>query len=205
MTNPWLSADIAQQMRENVDRQLKERPWPIHFTVYADAVSSALDSIDKSRHVSVSENGCGVGHGAAILASRNVLIDGFTGIDVNPGAIEIARELYPGCKWIVSGNNYVGAEICVDGSCVLHVDDWRAHLKALCAAARDALILHRIPIISNHAPTRRSSTFGYGREFPSWEFSLGDVVREMTSHGFTHTETRKADGDSLTLTFREGR
>ena len=203
--NPWLSADIARQMRENVDRQLAERPWPVHFTALADAVRSVTAACPWAN--TLTEVGCGVGHGWQIVQGTGVAQ--YYGVDINAEAIALAADRYPDGIWYnVSAADVpvtVRSDVVADGSCLLHADDWRGHLGHLCGAARDAVILHRIPIAPNLGPTRRWHTFGYGREFPSWEFNLGDVVREMTSHGFTHTETRKADGDSLTLTFRSKR
>ena len=198
--NPWLDPKIAEQQRELVDRQLAERPWPMHFTVYADAVRAVIDSTAAGCW-HVVEVGCGTGHGVEILSRSNSSGDSFAGIDISPRAIDLARKRNPLAVWIVD-DAPVSGDIIIDGSCVLHVDDWRAHLAALCAASRDAVILHRLPV-SPRAATFKAETRGYGHVFPAWSFSFPEVVGVMASHGFEHTETRKADGDSLTLTFRK--
>jgi len=223
--NPWCSPDIAQQMRANVDRQLAEVPWPVHFTAYADAAWTAS-------YISVLEVGCGVGHGYEILERRDDDRDArrFTGLDISEHAIALARERYPDAHWEVGTVDVLPAfgvtyDVVIDGSCVLHVEAWREHLAALCAASRDAVILHRIPMQSEMykdlpsdarpygpnvsaerdrcAKTEPITTSGYGCTFQAWRFAVGEVRTEMSRHGFRHTETRKADGDSLTLTFRK--
>jgi len=206
--NHWKDdPEIARQQLELVTRQLAEKPWPTHFRVYADAV---LNAGGNSWPPSVIEIGAGVGHGFEILkrGGRGVLFHPwFTGIDISEHAIALARERYQNAQWHATDAStlptFERRDIVVDGSCVLHVDAWQAHLGYLCGASRDAVILHRIPITPNLGHTRRWTTSGYGHEFPSWEFNLSDVTGEMLKHGFEHTETRKADGDSLTLTFRK--
>lgn len=207
--NPWQSSEIAAQMRANVDRQLAERPWPVHFRAYSDAVSSATL---RSLSPSILEVGSGVGHGHEILGHALLGTWKFTGLDISEPAIAMARERYPDAQWYAADAatlpTFEKRDVVVDGSCVLHIEDWRAHLGCLCGAARDAVILHRIPIVSTTlvyvvAETRRSQTRGYGQVFDAWEFALSDVTAEMSKHGFAHTETRKADGESLTLTFRK--
>ncbi len=198
-------------MRANVDRQLAEVPPPVHFTVLADAVRA----VEATNHApAVLEVGCGVGHSIEILDRAHTGVsmhDGrFKGLDISDEAIRLAKERYPECQWFVGcaadALKTELVDIVLDSSCVLHVEDWRTHLAALCAASRDAVILHRIPAFEPGvlvSGNQRRITRGYGREFQSWLFDLSEVRGEMTKHGFRHTETRKADGDSLTLTFRK--
>lgn len=205
--NPWLSAGVAAQMCGNTDRQLAETPPPIHFTVYEDAIHALAAKGSRT----CLEVGCGVGHGVTILDAAGIhgyTFQGFAfaGIDINEYAIAIARKRYPDARWFNVGADslptFEQRDIVVDGSCVLHVEEWRAHLGYLCGAAREAVILHRIPI-SQRAATWKTTTRGYGQEFDAWCFSLAEVASVMSGHGFAHTETRKADGDSWTLTFRK--
>ena len=208
--SPWADPAIARAMRENVDRQLAEVPWPVHFRAFADAVMSVGYGRLRGR---VLEIGCGVGHGVAILDRAGIPYDEYSGVDLNRDAVAIASERYPNATFAEAEfGAYIAAtvvndyDVVVDGSCVLHVEDWRAHLGYLCGASRDAVILHRLPIhFDERATTSPTSTTGYGHEFPAWRFALHEVQDEMHKLGFSNTEARRADGDSLTLTFRKGK
>ncbi len=206
--NPWQDDPaIADQQREFIAHQLAERPWPVHFTALADAIRALV--VHGNEAPRILEVGCGVGHGSVILdaaigfPSRSGY---YAGIDISERAIAIARELYPDCMWYCVDAKTLPTfdkrDIVIDGSCVLHIEDWRAHLEALCGVSKDAVILHRLPVLVDLPITLGGKTQGYGHDFKSWLFSLEEVVVKMYANGFGHIETRKADGDSYTLTFR---
>ncbi len=203
--NPWLEENVTRQQAELVAHQLAEKPWPVHFTAIADAVRSVW-----AGKPTVLEVGCGVGQTAEILdvSGRPLYPGTFAGLDISPHAIAWARKAYPHCLWFNVGADMLPTlerrDIVIDGSCVLHVNDWRAHLEALCAASNSIVILHRLPIHVDGRPiTMATETHGYGQTFPAWRFAGNEVQDEMRRHGYDMTEARMAHGDSATLTFRK--
>ncbi len=198
--NPWLDPEVTLQQAKLVAHQLAEKPVPVHFTTFVDALR-ALD------FGTVLEVGCGVGHGSALAEIAGIRSGSYSGIDISERAIAIARELYPDCMWYCVDAKTLPTfdkrDIVIDGSCVLHIEDWRSHLAALCGVSKDAVILHRLPIHVDGQPTTTATTTqGYGQTFPAWRFAGGEVADEMRKHGFEMTEARMAHGDSATLTFR---
>lgn len=219
MTNPWLSPDVARQQRELVDKQLQEwqpvidcperHVWPPEPATHFDALVNAVRATNYPG--TILEVGCGVGHNREVLDRAGVEYRSYAGVDISPAMVALAKERYPESVWVASGfpphdePAYARkvADIVIDGSCLLHVDDWRAHLKALASASRRWLILHRVPINSDH--THRKSTHGYGHEFPAWSFSEDDLDAHLRTHGFEQVSSRPADGDSVTITYARPR
>lgn len=199
--NPWLSPEIAQQQRALVDQQLAAKPWPPHFLALAEAVRATQCP------GGLLLIGCGVGHEREVLDRAGVEYRSFSGVDISPTAIAVAKERYPESKWSTAGGQKAPesmpcADVVIDGSCVLHVEDWRAHLAALCRASRRWVILHRVPLSSQ---TQIAQTHGYGHVFPARVFNGNDIHAEMEKHGFVQMAALGADGDSHTLTYAKKR
>lgn len=203
MTNPWLSPDVARQQRKLVDEQLRD--WfgsnaPQQFFALMHAV------LETNCPGTILEVGTGVGFNREVLDRAGVEYRSYAGVDISPAMVALAKERYPESEWTHIMAGFVdrfAKDIVIDGSCVLHVDDWRAHLKALASASRRWLILHRVPINSDH--TYRKSTHGYGHEFPAWSFSEDDLDAHLRTHGFEQVSSRPADGDSVTITYARPR
>lgn len=212
--NPWTRPEVAEQQRALVDEQLKRWnrwiyeqsvtcPYP-HFDALIDAVRSTQCPGE------ILEVGCGSGYGREILDRAGVSYRQYAGIDINDRALEIARERYPESEWFHPEKLALAqiADIVIDGSCVLHVDDWRSHLRDLCEASRRWVILHRLPISGVNGgseETYRTATHAYGQTFPAWSFGASDIVDEMERHGFVPVSNRNADGGSMTWTFARPR
>jgi len=195
--NPWDDAEVARQQRALVDQQLERQPWPRHFSALADAVRAT------NCPGVVLEVGCASGYGKEILDRSGVPYARFVGLDVSTPALAIARDRWPDATWVhvdtMAGHR---ADIVIDGCALMHVDDWRRHLAGLCEASRRWVILHRVPIRDG---TRRTTTSGYGKTFPAWEFGAADICNAMERLGFQACGSTPADGDSVTFTFAKPR
>lgn len=202
-TSPWTDERVAVEQRALVDRQLAE--WHAggsmpHFTALRDAV--ALTNCPGS----IMELGCASGYSLEIIPEE--YRQNFAGADISRKAICIAEERYPSGNWFVADATIGGTaatpshDIVIDGSCLLHIDDWKAHLRSLCAMSRRWVILHRAPIAID---THRTTTSGYGQTFPAWNFSAGDIEEEMMAAGFEHVKTLAADGGNSTMVFARPR
>lgn len=196
--NPWADdPDIAVQQRALFDQQLAQEPWPIHFASYASAIMST------GCRGSLLEIGCGPGGGKDILDKVGWHMALYGGVDISDSAIRIAHERHPTSFWEnTTAWPMFNADVAVDGSVLLHVDDWRQHLEMLCDVGKKFVILHRIPAHEHATVTTMSSTKGYGHEFPAWSFALSEVVAVMESHGFDKVDSWPADGDSSTINFK---
>ncbi len=197
----WTDPEIAKQQREMNDQHFEAEEWPPHFGAFEVAVRST------NCPGTILEVGCGVGHNREILDRAGVDYRHYDGVDISPAALALAKERYPESSWApaapdaLTGNR---RDIVIDGSCVLHVRDWRAHLANLCAASRRWVVLHRLPSVGVEQ-THETSTTGYQLKFPAWKFNRGDVEAEMRRLGFQHTLRIPADGSSETLVFARPR
>lgn len=201
-THEWLDPSIARQQRDLVDAQIDRKPedWPAHFQAIANAIR------ETQCPGSILEIGCGVGHGREILDRAGVDYRSYTGADISEEAIAIARQRYPESDWVVLDRTawFDGPrDIVIDGSCMLHIEDWREHVAKLCKFSRRWVVLHRVPIVDGD--THRNTTTGYGHVFDAWMFSGQDVIDEMAKHGFGWVGDLPADGHARTLTFAKPR
>ena len=195
----WNDAEVARQQRALVDQQLEQDPWPMHFTALTEAVRATRCP------GTILEVGCASGYGKEILDRAGVAFAKYIGADISEPALAIARERHPDAEWVNPDTTLlVGrrADVVIDGCALMHVDDWRAHLASLCAASGRWVILHRVPIRDG---TRRTTTSGYGKTFPAWEFGAADVCNAMERLGFQACGSTPADGDSVTFTFAKPR
>jgi hypothetical protein len=205
-TNEWADPSIARAQRELVDQQIDRAPqeWPPHFRAIADAIRETQCPGD------LLEIGSGVGHGREILDRAGIAYRRYEGVDLSPEAVALAKQRYPESEWVV-GNvgpdrlKPMGWDTVIDGSAVLHVEEWQIHLARLCEASRRWVILHRIPAAKSNPSTSLSSTKGYGHTFDAWVFKRSDVVEEMQRRGFEFVSEHPADGDSVTMTFARPR
>ncbi len=223
MSNPWLSHDIARQQRELADKQIDQWTRDVHSVPHFTALAEAVQATQCPG--AILEVGCGIGHGREILDRAGIKYHAYTGVDISPAAIALAKERYPESEWAVGrpvvhgledrpGYTKVGEPLVVfgaegrydtviDGSCVLHTVDWKDHVAKLCALSRRWVILHRVP--TTNGETRSEPTKGYGHEFPAWRFGAAELLTEMKRSGFEHTGSLIADGDSETMTFAKAR
>lgn len=203
MTSPWLDPRVALDQRRLVDAQLQQFPMPIHF----HALASAIDATQCPGELLFV--GAGVGHEREVLDRAGVEYRSFTGVDISVEALELAAQRYPEATWTCdTGQGYAhrhprAADVVVDSACLMHVEDWREHLAALCAASRRWVVLHRVPLVNDES--YRSKTEGYGQVFAAWTFCRDDIEHEMGTHGFVGVDSLEADGNSHTLTFAEPR
>ncbi len=180
MSNPWVDdPSIATQQRKLVDQQLQEIPPPQHFAAFASAIR------DTKCPGELLEVGCGVGHGREILDRAGIGYNVYRGVDISTVAIALAKARYPESLWLVGDTcadlPLSKSDIVVDAACLMHIDDWKAHLATLCRASSRHVILHRVPIAET---TEHLKLEGYGHELPAWRFAVKDIVDEMALHGF---------------------
>lgn len=65
-------------------------------------------------------------------------------------------------------------DVVIDGACIMHVEDWRAHARQLGLLARRELIFSRLPTAA--VPYERRPTAGHGKVFDAWAFDYRAVV-----------------------------
>lgn len=205
-TSPWDNEHVAVEQRALVDQQLERwkagEPVP-HFQALHDAVASTKCP------GSILEVGCASGYSLEMVPEE--FRPQFSGVDISGTAIEIARKRHPSGHWfhadatkpmVPENEPRSKRDVVVDGSCLLHIDDWKDHLRRLCALSRRWVILHRVPI---GAETKRIETKGYGQTFPAWRFAAADIEAEMARQRFELVQTFPADDGASTAVFAKPR
>ena len=201
MSNPWNDESVARQQLALAESQLAQpvSEWPVHFKALVEAVKSTQCP------GSLIEVGCASAYNLDALEKGGVELRRYNGIDISMPAVHLAGERHPENEIFVSTADKLpdnAHDVVLDGSTLLHVDNWLGHLKALCWAARRWVILHRAPL-SN--VTHSTETHGYGKTFPAWNFAVGDIDGAMLMNGFERTARFPADGHSETLVYARPR
>ncbi len=199
LDSPWQDAMVAARQRALNDQELAGE-WPDHFQGYADAIRAT------GCHGSILDVGCGNGVGRVVLDRLQVPYTTYCGADISAHALAHAWERYPLGPWVqVSDTTAYGArgfDIVADTACLMCTEDWEWHLMQVCAAARQWVILHRVPV---GMVTERFETHGHGSRFPATRFAYADVEREMNANGFAScTEAPERPGYT-TLLYRRVR
>lgn len=184
-SDPWCDAEVARQQRDLNDVELARDPW---VEIYTSFVAAFAEMAPEGESVgTVLDVGCSNGIGRVLLDRASIRYDKYIGADVSEHAIALARERYPDGEWIPVtedvGYRPRGFDVVADTACLMHVDGWEQHLAELADAAREWLVLHRVPLAAV-GRTVSEPTKGYGKTFPAWRFARLDLLNEIGKLGW---------------------
>ncbi len=192
----WKDASIPAQQLALTDGEL--RRWKKGETIAPfDALTDALSSIP--RQGSVLEIGCGVGHGAEVMAWMD-----YTGVDYSEDFILAARSRRPAFKFeLMDALRLEYAEkqfdIAISSCCILHIVDWREALSEACRVAKCYVILHRTPV--SNGPMRYFLKKAYGVWCVEIHFNRDEIMAEMALHEFNFRLEVPVTDEQSTMVF----
>jgi SAM-dependent methyltransferase len=136
------------------------------------------------------EAGCGGGHNSELIAARYPEFH-YSGIDISPSMIEIARNRYPEGDFAVDNSYELASadrsvDIVLDGVALIHMSNWRTALREYARASRGHVILHGLTL-TDAAPTTPFVKYAYGQPTMELVFNRSDVRGECDSLGLKQT------------------
>ncbi|BCA54780.1 hypothetical protein W02_19200 [Nitrospira sp. KM1] len=213
LVQSWRSDSIPLKQRALVDVELREmyrgQP-PIVFRVLADAVQPYVRP-----NIELLEIGCASGYYAeALQYLLNVRLSYF-GIDFSEAMIRMARSYYPNARFEVGdGGSLSFADrsipIVVSSGVLLHVQEYRAHIKEAARVASAIVVLHRTPVTRKSA-TAHFKKFAYGVETFELRFSESEILSLCEESGLelssalTYHEQPDKDEFETTYVFNAAR
>ena len=67
-----------------------------------------------------------------------------------------------------------------------YAEDWRAHLRRLCGATRDSLLITRLPLVDcepSFVVLQRAQAYGYATEYLGWVFNRAELLEDASAVG----------------------
>jgi radical SAM superfamily enzyme YgiQ (UPF0313 family)/SAM-dependent methyltransferase/predicted SAM-dependent methyltransferase len=187
MQKAWQSAGIPVIQRALVQRQL-ERMYhgdiePI-FQVLADALKPFVRNGS-----TVLEIGCASGYYGEILDYLLPREFSYFGLDYSLPLIALARDYYPTAKISVADGGDLPCkdssyDVVISSCILLHVTDYRRHIKETARVARDVVIAHRTPVCRDQA-TRYLTKRAYGEETVELVFNENELLSIFAENGLS--------------------
>lgn len=147
------------------------------------ALEQALDLL--SPDARVLEAGCGGGYNSEVIAFHAPGMD-YTGLDIAPAMIDIARAHYPDRAFIV-GSSYElpfadgSFDAVIDGVALIHMTDWQRAIAEYARVARTAVVLHGLTLTDH--PTLTFAKYAYGQPSRELAFNSDEVLAVCERNG----------------------
>jgi len=184
----WKSEKIPVQQRGLVQNELesmyKGKVTPI-FQVLADCLRPYIYS-----GCSVLEIGCASGYYYEILEYLLNKRIAYTGVDYSQALIAMAKDYYPKPEFYTADGANLPFEnerflIAISSCVLLHVPNYREHIRETVRVAKKIVVAHRTPICRQR-PTQYFKKMAYGVETVELCFNENEIVSEFLSHGLKY-------------------
>jgi len=184
----WKSEKIPVQQRGLVQNELesmyKGKVTPI-FQVLADCLRPYIYS-----GCSVLEIGCASGYYYEILEYLLNKRIAYTGADYSQALIAMAKNYYPKPEFYTADGANLPFEnerffIAISSCMLLHVPNYREHIRETVRVAKKIVVAHRTPICRQR-PTQYFKKMAYGVETVELCFNENEIVSEFLSHGLKY-------------------
>jgi protein-L-isoaspartate O-methyltransferase len=159
--------------------------------------------------LSILEIGCASGYYFEILEYLLSHKFAYEGVDYSSALIRMAKNLYPLTPFHVADgarlpfvNNHFPVVI---SSCILlHVPNFRDHIRETARVAGKVVIAHRTPVCRNR-PTQYIKKFAYSVETVELLFNEAEILSVFKSHGLIKVNAIELDGsvreDNFCITY----
>ena len=185
MTSAWKSDKIPLRQRALTQKELKsmykgETPPP--YKVLADCLRPYMHP-----GCSILEIGCASGYYYEVLEYLLNMRISYTGVDYSEPLVAMAREYYPKATFSVADGALLPFEneqflVAVSSCVLLHVPNYREHIKETVRIAERFVVVHRTPICRQR-PTWYFKKMAYGVETVELTFNEDEIVSEFIANG----------------------
>lgn len=162
------------------------------------ALFAALDTLEATDRT-ILEAGCGGGYNSELIAHHKPALT-YTGVDLSPAMIEIARTKYPQRTFTVGSATDLGFEddwfdVVMDGVVLLHIPTWQSALREYARVARHVVILHGLTLTDR--PTTTFAKYAYGQASRELVFNRDEILAECVGLGMTLRSVHPGDDYNL--------
>ncbi len=211
MTNAWKNSDIPHKQRTLVQTELHAmysgKP-PIVFQVLANCLQPYVRP-----QSTILEIGCASGYYYEILeyllGKRLV----YTGVDYSEPLISMAKSYYPSPTFhVANGENLPFLDgqfqIAISSCILLHVPEYREHIRETARVAQDYVVAHRTPVCKK-TPTQLFKKYAYEIETVELRFHEKEFLEEFYEAGLTllhameYSSSPHVDQYDVTYVFRK--
>jgi SAM-dependent methyltransferase len=190
LVDAWKNNEIPKRQRALVHRELgsmyKGRDV-LPFKVLADALNPSLARMPAGNKTLL-EVGCASGYYLEVLRFLCKQPIHYTGVDYSPAMIAMAKDYYPEAAFSVEDGAKLpfaarSFDVVVSCSVLLHVPNYREHIRETARVARDLVVAHRTPVSRRH-PTKHLHKQGYGVDMVELQFNEDELNDLWNAEGF---------------------
>lgn len=185
LTSAWKSEAIPAKQRALVNRELEQmykgNP-PLVYRVLAESLRPYTKT-----NTSVLEIGCASGYYYEILEYLLNKRINFTGVDYSEALIRMAKDYYPGINFEAADGADLPFddekfEISISSGILLHVPNYREHIKETVRVASNVVIAHRTPVCRKRK-TQFYKKYAYGEETVELRFNENEILNLFVAQG----------------------
>lgn len=203
----WKDESIPALQRGLVQKELEDMyrgEVRQHFTALADLLRPLVH--DGS---SLLELGCASGYYYEILEYLLGRRIDYTGVDYSEAMIAMARDFYPRPHFFAADAKALffadhQFDVVISSCVLLHVSNYRQHIRETTRVAREWLVVHRTPVCRKQ-PTQRMVKQAYGVETIEFRFNEQELLQLFSSCGFElvteRTISASPDSDTYGISY----
>lgn len=182
----WMAEELPQRQRALVQQQLESMykgevvpPYRIAAEAFAEVVRIGA---------SVLEIGCSSGYYYEVLEYLLSKKLRYTGVDISPAFIAMAKEYYPSAQFSVADGAELpfadaSFDIVFSAGVLLYAVDYQQHIAETCRVADNVIIVHRTPLCFSR-PTQFLKKRAYGVETVELVFNERELLNEFAKYGY---------------------
>jgi len=193
----WTSELIPERQRALVQQELeamyKGRP-AMPFRVLAKLLAPHLRPGQRALEI-----GCASGYYYEVLEYLMGQQIDYIGVDYSEPLIAMARDYYPKGQFVVADGAALpfadnSVQVAISSSVLLHVTDWKTHIREAARVAAKTVVLHRTPVCRK-GDTRFMTKEAYGVETVELVFSEEELIHYCLDLGLEPTAATQYGGD----------
>ncbi len=187
MSNSWEKADFSKQWSIAKPQLVALKSGDIP-SVFGSLINLFDKYVPFSEHYKLLDCACASGYYFDVIRLLSHHDISYTGSDLAPSAIEIARARHPEIDWHVASIvnlpfDNKSFDIVMASGVLEHVPAWKDGISEMARVTRQYVIMHRLPI-SPTGEFQDGEMQMYGIPTVRYSFSFYEIIDMMKSHGF---------------------
>ena len=185
MVKGWKSKKIPTQQRAIVQKSLSNMYQGIIAETEIALTKLLLNYVNQS--CSLLEIGCSSGYYYEILEYLLKIKLNYYGVDYSKPMIQMAKDYYPKTPFYVADGSFLPFRdkqfyIVISSCILLHVPNYKDHIKETARIAERYIIAHRTPVCKRKS-THYIKKLAYGQEIVEIIFNEKELIEHFVSNG----------------------